>query len=78
MQRWHGMSSVPSGWGRCVVTIGVFDGVHRGHAEIIGHAVRDAAKLGVPSVVLTFDAAPLGGRPAGLAPTGAYDNGQAG
>lgn len=54
MQRWHGLSSVPSSWGRCVITIGVFDGVHRGHAEIIGQAVREAAKLGVPSVVLTF------------------------
>jgi riboflavin kinase/FMN adenylyltransferase len=37
-----------------VVTIGVFDGVHLGHVEIIGHAVRQAAALGVPSVVLTF------------------------
>lgn len=54
MQRWHGLDAVPSGWGRCVVTIGVFDGVHRGHAEIIGEAVRLAAARGVPSVLLTF------------------------
>lgn len=54
MQRWRGLSAIPSGWGRCVVTIGVFDGVHLGHVEIIGHAVRQAAALGVPSVVLTF------------------------
>jgi riboflavin kinase / FMN adenylyltransferase len=37
-----------------VVTIGVFDGVHRGHAEIIGKAVELASAQGVPSVLLTF------------------------
>jgi riboflavin kinase/FMN adenylyltransferase len=36
------------------VTIGVFDGVHRGHAEIIGRAVGLARERGVPSVLLTF------------------------
>ncbi len=45
---------MPSGWGRCVVTIGVFDGVHRGHAEIIAQAVELARERGVPSVLLTF------------------------
>ena len=54
MQRWHGLDAVPSGWGHCVVTIGVFDGVHRGHAEIIGRAVQLAHERGVPSVLLTF------------------------
>ena len=54
MQRWHGLDLVPPGWGHCVVTIGVFDGVHRGHAEIIGRAVGRARELGVPSVLITF------------------------
>jgi riboflavin kinase/FMN adenylyltransferase len=36
------------------VTIGVFDGVHRGHAEIIGRAVKQAKDRGVPSVLITF------------------------
>ncbi|HVE64621.1 MAG TPA: bifunctional riboflavin kinase/FAD synthetase [Mycobacteriales bacterium] len=58
MQRWRGLDDVPAGWGRCVATIGVFDGVHRGHQRIIGCAVEQAAKLGVPSVVLTFDPHP--------------------
>jgi riboflavin kinase/FMN adenylyltransferase len=40
------------------VTIGVFDGVHRGHQEIIGHTVKRARDLGVQSVVLTFDPHP--------------------
>ncbi len=58
MQRWRGLDGVPPGWGRCVATIGVFDGVHRGHQEIIGRAVKRAAAAGVPSVVLTFDPHP--------------------
>ncbi len=54
MQRWHGLDSVTPGWGHCVVTIGVFDGVHRGHADIIGRAVAQAREAGVPSVLITF------------------------
>ncbi|MCG5644957.1 bifunctional riboflavin kinase/FAD synthetase [Flavobacteriaceae bacterium LSUCC0859] len=37
-----------------VVTIGTFDGVHLGHQKIIDQLVRQAKKLGLPSVVLTF------------------------
>jgi riboflavin kinase/FMN adenylyltransferase len=37
-----------------VVTIGVFDGVHRGHATIIGKAVDAAREQGLRSVLLTF------------------------
>lgn len=58
MRRWRGVESTPSGWGRSVVTIGVFDGVHCGHQQIIGHTVRGARELGVPSVVVTFDPHP--------------------
>jgi riboflavin kinase / FMN adenylyltransferase len=54
VERWHGLTAVPSGWGHCVVTIGVFDGVHRGHAAIIGRAVKLAKDRGVPSVLITF------------------------
>jgi riboflavin kinase/FMN adenylyltransferase len=54
MQRWRGLDAVPSGWGRSVVTIGVFDGVHRGHTDIIGKAVELAAQDGIPGVLVTF------------------------
>jgi riboflavin kinase/FMN adenylyltransferase len=58
MQRWRGFDAALGGWGRSVVTIGVFDGVHKGHQEIIGHAVKRARELGVQSVVVTFDPHP--------------------
>jgi riboflavin kinase/FMN adenylyltransferase len=54
VQRWHGLDSVPTSWGHCVVTIGVFDGIHRGHQAIIAEAVRIARERGVPSVLITF------------------------
>jgi riboflavin kinase/FMN adenylyltransferase len=73
--RWRGLDSTPSGWGRCVVTIGVFDGVHRGHQQIIGRAVQRARDTDQPAVVLTFDPHPSevvrpGSHPAVLTPLG--------
>ena len=58
MQRWRGVEAAPAGWGRSVVTIGVYDGVHRGHQRTIGHTVERARDLGVASVVVTFDPHP--------------------
>ncbi|MFJ3225160.1 bifunctional riboflavin kinase/FAD synthetase [Streptomyces sp. NPDC086783] len=58
MQRWRGLEDIPEDWGRSVVTIGSYDGVHRGHQLIIRHAVDRARELGVPSVVVTFDPHP--------------------
>ena len=58
MYLWQGLADVPADWGRSVVTIGVFDGVHRGHQRIIGRAVDAARGLGQPSVVITFDPHP--------------------
>ncbi len=39
---------------RTVVVIGNFDGVHRGHRDLLAHAVADAAAHGGEAVVLTF------------------------
>ncbi|MBP2370027.1 bifunctional riboflavin kinase/FAD synthetase [Pseudonocardia parietis] len=58
MQRWRGLEAVPPGWGRCVVTVGVFDGVHRGHRQLIARAVEQARARGLPAVVVTFDPHP--------------------
>src|SRR6185503_10326446 len=37
------------------VTVGVFDGVHRGHQQVLGKLIAGARENGVPAVVLTFD-----------------------
>lgn len=41
-----------------VVVLGNFDGVHRGHQAVIGAAAEDAARLGAPLVVVTFEPHP--------------------
>lgn len=42
----------------CVATIGMFDGVHRGHQLLIGMVTEKAHRLGMASMVITFDCAP--------------------
>ncbi len=41
-----------------VVSIGNFDGVHRGHASLVEEVARQARQRGVPAVVLTFEPHP--------------------
>lgn len=43
---------------RSVVTIGVFDGVHRGHERVVRRAVEVAAERGLRAVALTFEPPP--------------------
>ncbi|MQA01414.1 MAG: bifunctional riboflavin kinase/FAD synthetase [Streptosporangiales bacterium] len=54
MPLWHGFDEVPEGFGPSVVTIGVFDGVHRGHARVVGAAAERARAVGAQTVVVTF------------------------
>ena len=58
MQRWRGLEAVPTDWGRSVVTVGVFDGVHRGHQQLVSRAVTRAHERGLASVLVTFDPHP--------------------
>ena len=44
--------------GRCVATLGCFDGVHRGHQLLIRTVLQKAAETGLQSVVVTFDRQP--------------------
>lgn len=46
--------TLPGSW----LTVGVFDGVHRGHQQVINELVAGAHANGLPAVVLTFDPHP--------------------
>jgi len=54
-----GIEAIPGDIGETVVTIGMFDGVHRGHRRIIDIAHQEARRLGLRCVVFTFDRHPL-------------------
>lgn len=41
-----------------VVAIGNFDGVHRGHQAVLGRALEEAQRRGVPALTLTFEPHP--------------------
>ncbi|GAB3698596.1 bifunctional riboflavin kinase/FAD synthetase [Corynebacterium nasicanis] len=56
---WHGIDTVPESLAESVVTIGVFDGVHRGHRQLIERASQLAEERGVPAVMVTFDPHPM-------------------
>ncbi|HEX8864043.1 MAG TPA: adenylyltransferase/cytidyltransferase family protein, partial [Lentzea sp.] len=53
---WRSLEEVSADWPGCVVTIGVFDGVHRGHAHLIATAREVAGSR--PVVLVTFDPHP--------------------
>jgi riboflavin kinase/FMN adenylyltransferase len=55
---WHDLSQVPANWAGSVVTVGVFDGFHRGHQALVRRARKCARRLGLPLVLMTFDPHP--------------------
>lgn len=56
MQQYYSLEQVflNNSW----LTVGVFDGVHRGHQQILKQLTAGAHEHGVPAVVLTFDPHP--------------------
>jgi riboflavin kinase / FMN adenylyltransferase len=42
-----------------VVTVGTFDGIHRGHQAVVAEVVRRARSAGLEAVLVTFDPHPL-------------------
>jgi riboflavin kinase / FMN adenylyltransferase len=58
VRRWRGLEATPGDLGRTVVTVGMYDGVHRGHQALIGAAVDRARDQDRPCLLLTFDPHP--------------------
>jgi riboflavin kinase / FMN adenylyltransferase len=64
VQVWHGLDEVDRRGGvasppGAVVTIGNFDGVHRGHQQVVAGVVARAAETGALAAVTTFDPHPM-------------------
>lgn len=55
---YRGLGEIPAGL-RCAVTIGVFDGVHRGHQALMRSVVEKARAFDATPAVVTFDRHPL-------------------
>ena len=55
---WNDPTEVPGDFGPTVVTIGNFDGVHRGHQHVLAQLTNTAKRHHIPSVAVTFDPHP--------------------
>ena len=59
MRVYRSLSDVPAAPAGRALALGTFDGVHRGHRQVIGSAVDRARERGLVSTVVTFDPHPL-------------------
>jgi riboflavin kinase/FMN adenylyltransferase len=59
VRRLDGLAALPAGLDGSVVTVGMFDGVHRGHRVLLDRVVAEAAGRRVPAAAVTFDRHPL-------------------
>lgn len=60
VQIWRHFNEVPADLGSTVVSVGNFDGVHRGHQHVLQRARETADEIGVDTVVVvTFDPHPI-------------------
>lgn len=53
-----GLDALAAGDGPLLVVVGVFDGLHRGHAHLLQQLRREATKRSAKPAVITFDAHP--------------------
>lgn len=59
MHRWSSLAEIPSDFGPSVVTLGNFDGVHRGHRAVLDRVVATARDTGRRAVAVTFEPHPV-------------------
>ncbi len=59
MALWRSIEEVPDDLGPTIVTVGNFDGVHRGHRSVIARAREEASRARLPVVAVTFDPHPM-------------------
>ncbi|HEX8972220.1 bifunctional riboflavin kinase/FAD synthetase [Oryzihumus sp.] len=59
MLRWTDLTQIPEGFGPSVVTLGNFDGVHRGHRAVLATVIEQARERGAQAVAVTFDPHPV-------------------
>lgn len=59
MQIFHKLEDVPADFGPTVLSVGNFDGVHRGHQYVLQQMSERAKHLNARSMVLTFDPHPI-------------------
>ncbi|WP_392542518.1 bifunctional riboflavin kinase/FAD synthetase [Oryzobacter telluris] len=59
MHRWTDPTATPEALRPCVVTLGNFDGVHRGHRAVLAALVEAGHRLDLPTVAVTFDQHPI-------------------
>lgn len=59
MHRWNDIDQTPEALRPCVVTLGNFDGVHRGHQAVLTAVVDAGRRMGLPAVAITFDPHPV-------------------
>jgi riboflavin kinase/FMN adenylyltransferase len=59
MQVFRKLEDVPAALGPAVLTVGNFDGVHRGHVEVLHNIVSRARQLRAKAVAVTFEPHPV-------------------
>jgi riboflavin kinase/FMN adenylyltransferase len=58
LQVFRSLAEIPAGFGPSAAVIGNFDGVHRGHAEVLAAIAAEARGDGWRSIAITFDPHP--------------------
>ncbi len=59
MKLYRNLDELDSGLQRGALSVGNFDGVHRGHARIVERVIARARQAGGPAIIFTFDPHPV-------------------